>query len=74
MLDLQFRTTLCLHRMPGPSAEHLTGCESQSKPDQNPAHGCEQGIDSSAAVQEEDVTLCEAVQRGLASPAYNGGR
>lgn len=34
----------------------------------------QQGIEASVAVQEEDVTLCEAVQRGLASPAYNGGR
>lgn len=33
-----------------------------------------QGIEASGSVQEEDVTLCEAVQRGLGSPAYNGGR
>lgn len=25
-------------------------------------------------VQQEDVRLCEAVQRGLASPAFHSGR
>lgn len=25
-------------------------------------------------VQQEDIALCEAVQRGLGSPAYNTGR
>ena len=25
-------------------------------------------------VQQEDIALCEAVQRGLQTPAYNSGR
>ena len=30
--------------------------------------------DERLQVQQEDVTLCEAVQRGLRSPAYDCGR
>ena len=33
-----------------------------------------QAVEASAHVQAEDIILCEAVQRGLGSPAYNGGR
>jgi choline monooxygenase len=29
---------------------------------------------ASDRVQQEDITLCESVQRGLASPAYDAGR
>ncbi|KAK9835244.1 hypothetical protein WJX81_008352 [Elliptochloris bilobata] len=32
------------------------------------------GIAASEEVQQEDIWLCESVQRGLASPAYDSGR
>lgn len=32
------------------------------------------GVQSSDQVQQEDIKLCEGVQRGLDSPAYNVGR
>lgn len=35
--------------------------------DSNIRHVCMQ-------VQQEDIALCEAVQRGLRSPAYDSGR
>ncbi len=31
-------------------------------------------LDASHQVQLEDIALCEAVQRGLGSPAYDTGR
>jgi choline monooxygenase len=31
-------------------------------------------LQASDAVQQEDVALCEMVQRGLASPGYDVGR
>ncbi len=34
----------------------------------------EESLQASDAVQQEDVRLCEAVQRGLRSPAYDSGR
>lgn len=34
----------------------------------------EESLQASDAVQQEDVRLCEAVQRGLRSPAYDTGR
>lgn len=34
----------------------------------------EAGLKASEEVQIEDIGLCEAVQRGLASPAYDVGR
>ena len=33
-----------------------------------------QAVEASAHVQAEDIILCEAAQRGLGSPAYDGGR
>ena len=33
-----------------------------------------ESLEASDAVQQEDVQLCEAVQRGLRSPAYGSGR
>ena len=33
-----------------------------------------ESLEASDAVQQEDVQLCEAVQRGLRSPAYDTGR
>lgn len=42
-------------------------------------HKAEEGyvgesLEASDAVQQEDVRVCEAVQRGLRSPAYGTGR
>lgn len=34
----------------------------------------QESLAGSDEVQQEDVKLCEAVQRGLRSPAYNMGR
>lgn len=34
----------------------------------------QESLAASETVQQEDVKLCEAVQRGLRSPAYNMGR
>ncbi|KAG8376410.1 hypothetical protein BUALT_Bualt09G0060600 [Buddleja alternifolia] len=34
----------------------------------------EKSLEDSETVQEEDISLCKAVQRGLDSPAYNVGR
>ncbi len=34
----------------------------------------DESLEASDAVQQEDVKLCEAVQRGLRSPAYDTGR
>jgi choline monooxygenase len=34
----------------------------------------EESLEASREVQQEDVALCEGVQRGLSSPAYNTGR
>ena len=34
----------------------------------------QESLEVSEAVQQEDVKLCEAVQRGLKSPAYDKGR
>lgn len=33
-----------------------------------------ESLEASETVQQEDVKLCEAVQRGLKSPAYDMGR
>ena len=33
-----------------------------------------EGLAASDQVQQEDVALCESVQRGLTSPAYDCGR
>lgn len=34
----------------------------------------QESLEASETVQQEDVKLCEAVQRGLKSPAYDTGR
>ncbi|KAE8705960.1 hypothetical protein F3Y22_tig00110415pilonHSYRG00252 [Hibiscus syriacus] len=34
----------------------------------------ERSLKDSEKVQMEDIVLCEGVQRGIESPAYNGGR
>ena len=55
----------------GPSSCDLV-CDFFVPPDADPA-AIEEAIALSHAIQLEDVTICEAVQRGLESASYRGG-